>query len=393
MTSPETRLSALTRLVEEKRALLYPETPPLPTAAAQAWKPGVFDEVPTSDPEKPRRRYRRDWKAYDAALKARGNILIYLPQAVLDAWDQVGPAHHGGVKKYSDVAILATLSLGAAYNLPQRQCVGFVRSVLDALGRADLPVPDASYLSHRRKVLPVSLRVELEAFTSAALHRTGEKEITSVVLDSTGRAVKGMHSGREDKWGGEGGNRRQYRKLHSLSSPVTGEITVVEVTTSDVHDSTPVKDLLDQHKDITGSDPEELIGDGAYEGGPTVAEMESRGGVVTAPPPENAVLSPGTPEGKKLKRNQVPTRSRRDKRVLSRQKTGDDTSWKETEKYGRRSLSETLNWRYQAAFGDRLATKEVVSQNVEAKIQARLLNLWRGIEINLAGGSLSLHTA
>lgn len=68
---------------------------------------------------------------------------------------------------------------------------------------------------------------------------------------------------------------------------------------------------------------------------------------------------------------------------------GHDQEWKEAENYGRRSLSETTNSRIIASFGDRLRTRLRTTTNVETRVKARLLNLWRATEIELSGGYIS----
>ena len=101
---------------------------------------------------KPRRRRRRgphaqvpyhirNWPAYNAGLKQRGSLTVWVPADLAEVWYYQGPNQRGAQYTFSDIAIQTVLTLRMIYHLPLRQAEGFVGSVLAQMG-LDLRVPD-----------------------------------------------------------------------------------------------------------------------------------------------------------------------------------------------------------------------------------------------------------
>ena len=102
-----------------------------------------------------KRRYRTiNWKAYNAALKARGDLTIWLDQGM--QWYATPGAKPGRSKTFSDTAIQFCLTVKCLFNLPLRQALGLVQSLLRFAG---LPwvAPDCSTLCRRQKDLHVQV--------------------------------------------------------------------------------------------------------------------------------------------------------------------------------------------------------------------------------------------
>ena len=103
----------------------------------------------------PRRRRRqtvyriRNWAAYNAGLKQRGSLTLWLTPEALKAWYDQGPTRRGSSYTYSDLAIQTALMLRLLYQLPLRQTEGFLTSLLALMG-LDLAVPDYTTLSRRQ---------------------------------------------------------------------------------------------------------------------------------------------------------------------------------------------------------------------------------------------------
>jgi hypothetical protein len=97
------------------------------------------------NPNRPKRfsaRYRiRNWREYEAGLKRRGDLTLWLDEAAIAEWQAPLRTTPGGQARYSDVAIELVLILRLVFHLALRQAEGFVASVLRLLG-LDLPVPD-----------------------------------------------------------------------------------------------------------------------------------------------------------------------------------------------------------------------------------------------------------
>src|ERR687889_2443528 len=96
-----------------------------------------------------RAQYRvRNWPQYDAGLRRRGDLTLWLDEAAIAGWQAPRRTTPGGQALYSDLAIELVLALRLVFHLALRQAEGFARSVLRLLG-LDLPVPDHTTLSRR----------------------------------------------------------------------------------------------------------------------------------------------------------------------------------------------------------------------------------------------------
>jgi len=97
----------------------------------------------------PPARYRvRNWREYEAGLKRRGDLTLWLNEAAIAGWQAPRRTTPGGQAWYSDVAIELVLTLRLVFHLALRQAEGFAASVLRLLGR-ELRVPDHTTLSRR----------------------------------------------------------------------------------------------------------------------------------------------------------------------------------------------------------------------------------------------------
>src|SRR5215213_562234 len=97
----------------------------------------------------PPARYRvRNWHEYEAGLKRRGDLTLWLDEAAIAGWQAPRRTTPGGQAWYSDVAIELVLTLRLVFHLGLRQAEGFSTSVLRLLGQ-ELRVPDHTTLSRR----------------------------------------------------------------------------------------------------------------------------------------------------------------------------------------------------------------------------------------------------
>src|SRR5215218_2930726 len=120
------------------------------------------------NPNRPKRfraRYRiRNWREYEAGLRRRGDLTLWLEEAAIAGWRAPRRTTPGGQAWYSDAAIELVLTLRLVFHLALRQAEGFAASVLRLLGQ-ELRVPDHSTLSRcgcgfagrRPEVVPHSL--------------------------------------------------------------------------------------------------------------------------------------------------------------------------------------------------------------------------------------------
>jgi len=96
----------------------------------------------------------RSWRDYDASLRQRGSLTVWITEEAIAAWTAEPRTTRGGQPIYSPLAILTALTLHAVFRLALRQTEGLIGSVIGLLG-LDLAVLDHSTLSRRAETLEV----------------------------------------------------------------------------------------------------------------------------------------------------------------------------------------------------------------------------------------------
>jgi hypothetical protein len=289
-------------------------------------------------------RYRTtNWRAYNAALRQRGSLLIWFDPEM--EWLAAPQGRRGRPAIFSDAAIQACLMLRALFGLPLRQTTGLVAGLL-RLAKLDWPVPDYSTLCRRQKDLTVTIPYRP---SQGALH---------LLIDSTG--IKAMGEG---EWLARkhGASRpRQWCKVHLGIDAETLEVRAIEVTGSRVGDGPMLPKLLEQIP------PEELIStvtaDGAYDTRPCHAAIAARTATAIIPTRRNGRPWRETTRGAQA-RNEILRASRRFGRRV----------WKRWSGYHQRSLIEA-KMRCLKLLGERLMSRTSSRQTAELQIRAALLN-------------------
>ena len=192
-------------------------------------------------------RYKTtNWAAYNAALKARGSLTIWLDKDM--QWYAPASGRRGRQRVFSDAAIQFCLSVKCLFGLALRQSLGLVESLL-RLACLDWKVPDFSTVCRRQK----TLRVQLPYQSSATA--------LDLLVDSTGIKFLGEGEWKRKKHGAE--YRRQWRKVHLGIDAHTLEIRAIEVTDNSVGDAPMLPELLGQ---IPADEAVASVsGDGAYD--------------------------------------------------------------------------------------------------------------------------------
>lgn len=194
-----------------------------------------------------RLRYKTtNWRDYNAALKRRGSLTIWLDPQV--QWVAMPSGRRGRQRVFSDAAIQTCLTTKVLFGMALRQTTGFVESLLQLMG-LDWKVPDFSTLIRRQKTLVVDIASRR---SSDPLH---------LLIDSTGIKVEGEGEWHARKHGAS--SRRIWRKIHLAIDERTLEVCAVEVTSSNVGDAPMLPELLDQipkDREIAS-----VTADGAYD--------------------------------------------------------------------------------------------------------------------------------
>lgn len=294
--------------------------------------------------KKLRTKYRTtNWKAYNAALKARGALTMWLDKDM--QWLAEPSGKRGRRQIFSDAAIQFCLSIKCLFGLALRQTLGLVESLL-RLAQLDWPVPDYSTVCRRQKTLQVQISYRPST------------EPLQLLVDSTGVKFLGEGEWKRNKHGPE--YRREWRKVHLGIDAQTLEIRAIEVTSNAIGDAPMLPELLAQIP------PQEAItsvcADGAYDTRGCLDAIAQRGAMAVIPPRRNACLwrrpSPGADA-----RNEAVRACRRLGRRI----------WKTWSGYHRRSLVETKMHCFKR-LGERVTARTFERQVVELHVRVALLN-------------------
>jgi transposase len=301
-------------------------------------------------------RYKlRNWKSYNASLCKRGSLTLYIDESVLRIWRDIDVSKKiVGEQTYPESIILCCLLIKMQYHQPLRQTTGLVKSILTMAGYGDFEVPDYTTLCRRQTGLSVGVTKRW---------KSGEK--IAVAIDSTGLKVYGEGEWKVRKHGVS--KRRTWLKLHIAIDIDTQEIIGVSLTGNDIDDAAEAKKMLKGKAEKMSS----FHGDGAYD------DFEFRkilGDVKQIiPPPKDAVVHHET-KRKPLKEYLF----QRNKAVEFMNKH-DRKQWKINEEYHKRSLNETVMFRYKTTFGAQMQARKLENQQTEVLIKTKILNIYRDI--------------
>lgn len=295
--------------------------------------------------DKPREKYKlSNWSSYNASLKKRGSLTVWLSEDLEQEWRHRGTHSPGGKKLYSDSCIEFCLTLKHLYNLGYRQMEGFVTSIL-AISGMELEVPSYTQVQRRSKHLEIAIKV-----------RKKIKGPIQLVIDSTGLKVYGEGEWKVRKHGWN--KHRTWRKLHIASDGIDLEIISLVLTDNRVDDAEGGKAVM-QGIDCP---MQSVAGDGGYDKR-TFRGCLPKGLPQLIPPRRDAADSKG----------KVPQYDQRDEAV-KRIKSTSREAWKKEIGYHLRSKSEVNMLRYKMAFGERMNARKMPFEKIEVQIKAKILN-------------------
>jgi hypothetical protein len=173
-----------------------------------------------------------NWAEYDAALRARGSLTLWVTDDAMNNWAALLRSTPGGQCFYSDLAIETSLMLRLVFRQALRPTEGLMAFIFELLG-VDLKAPDHSTVSRRA--------MNLKAISNRCMLPAGPAHI---LIDSTGLKVFGAGEWLFEKHGQK--SRRSWRKLHLAVDANTGQIVASILTEQDADDASQVGPLLDQ---------------------------------------------------------------------------------------------------------------------------------------------------
>ena len=292
-------------------------------------------------------KYRvKNWPAYDFALRERGDLTVWLDEEAICAWKAPPSGRPGGPRKYSDLAIVTSLSLRAVFHLPLRQTEGFVASLIGLMGLG-LKTPDHTTMSRRSR----DVEVPCFAQSGGPLH---------LVIDSTGLKILG-----DGEWQSHqhktSNQRRSWRKLH-LGIDGDGYLIASALTDRTVDDACVAISMLEQ---IEGSIAR-FTADGAYDSRPMYEALAAAGATdirIVIPPKKTATVD---------RRAKMPWRQRNE--AIDRIGEVGRRQWRKESGAHQQARAENGMYRYKRIIGDRLRAQHRESQSREALIAVNVIN-------------------
>ncbi|MGB4948992.1 MAG: IS5 family transposase [Candidatus Competibacter denitrificans] len=297
-----------------------------------------------------RRTYRvTNWRAYNAALVARGSLTLWFDEAAVAGWYETGrTGRRGAPRQYADVAIQCGLVIREVFHLPLRALTGFLDSLVGLLGLT-LTIPDYSTFSRRAAALTVWIS------------RLATHQPRHVVIDATGLKVYGEGEWKVRQHGTT--QRRTWRKLHLAVDAGNHEVIAAELTAAFVGDAEVLPGLLEQLP------PEEalasLAADGAYDTQACHQALLAHRASALIPPRAGAVAWPPLKDGQPHPRT----------RILETIRQQGRKAWKQRSGYNRRSLAETAMFRLKTLFSGHLKNHRFETQTTQAYARLAAMNL------------------
>lgn len=307
----------------------------------------------------------KDWVSYNKVLKERWSFDIWFSPESAQKWY----AHKKNGKKgadltYSREAILLCLTIRSLFNLSLRATEGFIQSLVKRLGLPSIKCPSYSQLCRRAETLKITLP------------RLNKGQAFCLAVDMTGLKIYGA-----GEWHAKmhkASQRRTWRKLHVAIDPVTQELLEVDLTVPKVSDSGIFLKMLKTIKDPI----QRVWADGAYDCAPVYKKFHERGIYPVIPPQQNAQQSYSYYTRRHLGKRKLimeePWMRPRDLAIEFIQKFSNPREgkqvWKKKIGFGLRSLVETAMMRFKRTFTDKLRSRKLSTQKVEARLKASILN-------------------
>lgn len=284
-----------------------------------------------------------NWPAYNAALKRRGSLMVWLDADL--QWKAPSSGRAGRPAVFSDAAIQFCLTLKCMFGLGLRQATGLAESLFK-LAQLDWNVPDYSTLSRRQKTLSVAI---------TARHSRGGLHL---LVDSTGVKMLGEGEWKIKKHGAD--YRRQWRKVHLGVDAQTLEIRAIEVTDNAIGDAPMLPQLLAQ---IPEDEPlHSVSADGAYDTKACHEAIAHRHATAIIPTRRNA---------KPWAESRVGARARNE--ILRATRELGRSIWKKWSGYHRRSLVEAKMGCFKR-LGERVMARDFERQVTELQVRVSILN-------------------
>lgn len=287
----------------------------------------------------------RDWSKYNKELINRGKINFWIKPKTFKSWKAKRQKKNGRPFIYSEELIKVMLYIRFKYHLSLREAEGFFLS-LKELTKWTEKVPCYTQVCRRMKSLELPARL-LE-----------KKNVTDIVLDTTGLKVYGAGEWRAKCYGG----KSSWKKLHLAMDQASGKLILSEVSHEYQHDTTKLEEALRRANKRKGKVLLDGIGDSkrCYE----LAKKYNK--ELITPPKKGAIF-----------REEKGYEKRNEALAALRGLGGDEIAksiWAKLTGYNKRVVIESMVARWKKLYGGELRSRTEERVQKEVIIKALMIN-------------------
>lgn len=289
--------------------------------------------------------HKRDWVQYNKQLVNRGKIHFWVSPQALKNWRAKKHKKNGRPFFYSNDLITAISYLRFKFRISLRETEGLFGSFVTAM-RKCLRVPSYTQVCRRMKTL--GLPFEL----------LDKRNVTDIVLDTTGLKVYGEGEWRAEKYGG----KKRWKKLHLGMDAKTGKLMFAEITDEHVHDTACLEKVLSKGNRRKGK----VLFDGIADSLRCYGIARKYNKQLVTPPKQGAVL-----------RKEEDFRGRNDAVRIIRGLGNDLTArslWGKLTGYNRRVIIESMVSRWKRLYGGDLRSRCPERKKNEVQLKAMMIN-------------------
>ena len=287
----------------------------------------------------------RDWRKYNKELVNRGKIHFWVRPKVFKSWDAKRKKKNGHPFIYGDEIIKAMSYIRFKFHLSLRETEGFFLSLITMM-KTLRKVPCYTQLCRRMK----SLRLPKELLD--------KREVTDIVLDTTGLTASGEGEWRAEKYGG----KKSWRKLHLVLDLGSGKLVLAEVGQEHVHDTAYLEQALKGANRRRGK----VLIDGIADSRRCYEMTRKYNKCLLTPPKKGAVIR--KEEGYERRNEAVKII-----RGLGGGRLG-KSIWAKLVGYNQRVVAESMMSRWKRLYGGTLRSHCEIRKKVEVTIKALMIN-------------------
>lgn len=291
--------------------------------------------------------HKRDWKQYNKQLVNRGKINFWISPATAQKWASppTKTKKNGRPFSYSDALIMAMCFIRFKFRLGLRETEGFFLSLVGMIDGL-LSVPSYTQLCRRMKTLQIP-------------PKWLKKNVTDIVLDTTGLKVYGEGEWRAEKYGG----KKCWKKLHLALDAKTGKLVLAKLSSEYVHDTTYLEEALQRTNPRKGK----VLFDGIADSQRCYRLAAKYNKVLLTPPKKGAVY------------RREPEFAQRNDAIRIIRGLGNDriakSIWGKLSGYSRRVIAESMMARWKKLYGGDLKSRCTGRQNIEVQLKAAMINI------------------